>query len=68
VAHPREKASQNSSVSEDIDEQSLPPFSQPGPFAFTLSATPELISEIKAKEDEKESTPSEKVEECAFPD
>jgi hypothetical protein len=68
VARPREKASQNSSVSEDIDEQSLPSFSQPGPFRFTFSATPELISEIKAKEDKKEGTPSEKVEECAFPD
>jgi hypothetical protein len=54
-------------VSEDVDEQSLPPFFRLTPFAFTLSATPEAISEIKAKKDEKEGTPSKKVEECAFP-
>jgi hypothetical protein len=67
VAYPRKKTSQNSSLSEGIDEQPLPPFSQPGPFAFTFSATPEPISEIKAKEDEKEGAPSKKVKECAFP-
>jgi hypothetical protein len=54
-------------VSEDVDEQSLPPLPQPAPFAFAFSVTPETISEIKAKEDEKEGTPSEKVEEGAFP-
>jgi hypothetical protein len=67
VAYPREKASQNSSLSENVDEKSHPPLSQPGPFRFTFSATPEAISEIKAKKDEKEGAPSKKIEGCAFP-
>jgi hypothetical protein len=54
VAYPREKVSQNSAVSQDVDEQSLPSLPQPTPFPFTLSATPETISTIKAKEDKKE--------------
>ena len=67
MAHPREKVSQYSAVSQDIDEQPLPSFSQPGPFRFTFSATPEAISEIKAKEDKKEGAPFKKIEKCAFP-
>ena len=49
-----------------MDNQSFTPFSQPGPFAFTFSKTPKAISEVKAKEDEKEGAPPKKIEECAF--
>jgi hypothetical protein len=41
-------------MSQDIDEQSLPSLPQPTPLPFTLSAAPETISKIKAKEDKKE--------------
>jgi hypothetical protein len=41
-------------MSQDVDEQSLPSLSQPTPFPFTFSATPEAISKIKAEEDKKE--------------
>jgi hypothetical protein len=63
VAYPGERASQNSTVPQDIDEQSLPSFPQPAPFPFTLSATPEAIPKIKAKEQKKEGECSKKVEE-----
>jgi hypothetical protein len=67
VAYPREGASQNPLVSQDIDKNSFPSLSQPGPFPFIFSATPEAIPKIKAKKEKKEGECSKKVEDNASP-